>query len=175
MASRGKRYTGARTLLAAIESYFTSISRTVDAVERIETGEKEAGGKKVVLERKILSDNGEPIRYREYVVPPTIWGLCEHLGISASQWAAYCDARRYPEFREATERAKGYFREWNERELLTRKDVRGLIYHLQNLSGSSVWGGGEEAVSPLEGMSLSERRTALLQLHGEGGDDDGGD
>ena len=41
-----------------------------------------------------------------------------------------------PELQEAVQRAFGLMREWREQSLLTRKDVRGLIYHMQNrLSG----------------------------------------
>ena len=50
-----KRWTGGTALEAAVAGYFRSISRTVTAEER---------------GAPILNDAGEPIRYREYVVPP---------------------------------------------------------------------------------------------------------
>ena len=72
---RAKRFSP-RSLEAAVDRYFASIRRTVVATERVETGPK------TFEERPILSDTGEPIRCREYVVAPTVWGLCEYLGIS---------------------------------------------------------------------------------------------
>ncbi len=154
--AKKKRYS-CRSLLEGVDGYFASISRTVEARERVEVGSKS------FEERPILNDAGQPIRYREYVVPPTIWGLCEYLGISQSQWNRYCDRSEHPELQEAVQRAAGLMREWKEQALLTRKDVRGIIYHMQNHLG------GLEADSDREPelLSLSEKRELLEEL-GEG-------
>ena len=136
-----KRY-GPKSLEAGIDRYFASIRRTVTAVEKVETGEK---GAKSFVEQPILSDIGEPILYREYVVAPTLWGLCESLGISPAEWECLCDRGLHPELQEAVRRASGLMREWREQTLLTRKDVRGLIYHMQNrLGGLDLPREGEE-------------------------------
>ena len=58
-------------------------------------------------------------------------------------------------------------REWKEQTLLTRKDVRGLIYHMQNHMG----GLDELPVgSALEGMSLAEKGS-LLEEAEDGAED----
>ena len=156
---KGKKYTG-RSLLEGVDAYFASISRTVEATERIETGAK------TFVEQPILSDAGEPIRYREYVVPPTLWGLCEYLGITPRVWNSYCDHIRHPEMQDAVLRADGLMREWKEQALLTRKDVRGIIYHIQNNLG------GLEISAPAEperaSLSLGEKRAILLEELGDG-------
>ena len=151
MASKRRRFSP-RSLEEAVDRYFASIRRTVTATERVETGPK------TFEERPILSDTGEPIRYREYVVAPTVWGLCEALGIAPAEWNRLCDREEHPELQGAVQRASGLMREWKEQTLLTRKDVRGLIYHMQNHMG----GLDELPVgSALEGMSLAEKGSLL--------------
>ena len=146
--------------MEGVDAYFASISRTVEATERIETGAK------TFVEQPILSDAGEPIRYREYVVPPTLWGLCEFLGITPKVWNGYCDHVKHPEMQDAVLRADGLMREWKEQALLTRKDVRGIIYHIQNnLGGLAVPDPGEPERASL---SLGEKRAILLEELGEG-------
>ncbi len=124
-----RRGYSAQSLRKGIDRYFASIRRTVIATEKVETGPK------TFEERPILSDTGEPIRCREYVVPPTLWGLCESLGITPAEWNRLCDREEHPELQDAVQRAAGLMREWREQALLTRKDVRGLIYHMQNRLG----------------------------------------
>ena len=146
--------------MEGVDAYFASISRTVEATERIETGAK------TFVEQPILSDAGEPIRYREYVVPPTLWGLCEYLGITPKTWNSYCDRLKHPEMQDAVLRADGLMREWKEQALLTRKDVRGIIYHIQNDLGRL------ELPVPAEpertALSLGEKRAILLEELGDG-------
>ena len=208
----GRKRWSARSLRAGVDRYFSSISRTVEATERVETGPK------TFEERPILSDAGEPIRYREYVVAPTLWGLCESLGIAPAEWERLCDrslhpelkaavfslempaeqlamrmlctearvnmqnVRRgqiaddewerlcdrslHPELQEAVQRASGLMREWREQTLLTRKDVRGLIYHMQNrLGGLDLPREGEEPP-----LSLREKGELLFPDADEEGD-----
>ena len=151
MGRKERRWT-ARSLEAAVDRYFASIRRTVTATERIETGPKS------FEERPILSDTGEPIRCREYVVAPTVWGLCEALGVTPAAWRRLCDPEEHPELQDAVQRAAGLMREWKEQSLLTRKDVRGLIYHLQNHLG----GLDELPAAPGPGsLSLREKRALL--------------
>ncbi len=151
MAGTRKRKYGARSLRAGIDRYFASISRTVEVKERVETGPK------TFEERSVISDTGEPIRCREYLVVPTVWGLCEALGITPAEWERYCDRGEHPEFQDAVQRAAGLMREWKEQTLLTRKDVRGLIYHMQNhLGGLDAMA---ETVEPE--LSLSEKGELL--------------
>lgn len=147
-----KRTYTPRSLCSAIDRYFASIRRTVTATERVETGPK------TYEERPVLSDTGEPIRFREYVVAPTVWGLCEALGVTPAQWERFCDREEHPELQEAVQRAAGLMREWKVQSLLTRKDVRGLIYHLQNHMGGLD---DLPAGSALERLSLAEKGSLL--------------
>ena len=143
-----------RSLEAAVDRYFASIRRTVTATERVETGPK------TFEERTILSDTGEPIRCREYVVAPTVWGLCESLGITPAQWKRLCDREEHPEMQNAVQRAAGLMREWKEQALLTKKDVRGLIYILQNWPIQS-------RLPEEEPLRLTQRREILEELEEE--------
>ncbi len=152
-----KRY-NPRSLGRAIDRYFASIRRTTAATERVETGPK------TFEERPILSDIGEPILCREYVVAPTVWGLCEALGITPAEWNRLCDRQEHPELQDAVQRAAGLMREWREQAMLTRKDVRGLIYHLQNhLGGLDELPAGDG----LPELSLAEKGS-LLEGPGDG-------
>ena len=140
---KGRRKPGAAALEAGVEGYFRSISRTVTAAEK---------------DAPILNDEGEPIRYREYVVPPTILGLCEYLGLSRETWEEYCDPLAHPEYRRAAALARDHMQDWSQRALLTRKDVRGLIYILQN------WPIQAREAEEGESLSLSQRRAILEEL-----------
>ena len=152
-------------LQEAIEGYFRSISRTVTATERRET--KDEDGKKLVEELPVLNDDGREIRYREYVIPPTVWGLCDYLDITRETWESYCNFEEYPQFHAATERAAALLQDWSQRALLTRKDVRGLIFILQNALDGAAGRSGEP--QPEEELSLSRRRSILEELS-EGGE-----
>lgn len=138
-----------RSLEAAIDRYYASIRRTVVATERVETGAK------TFEEKPILSDTGEPIRCREYVVAPTVWGLCEALGITPAQWKSFCDREEHPEFQDAVQRAAGLMEEWKEQALLTKKDVRGLIL----LGGRHRPGGPGGFRGPAAAALLAVRRS----------------
>ncbi len=137
---REKQWRSAASLEAEVERYFRSISRTVIAAEK---------------DVPILNDDGEPIRYREYVVPPTILGLCEFLGISRETWDDYCEGLSHPEFRRAAVLARERMQDWSQRALLTKKDVRGLIYILQN------WPMLPQRPEEERSLSLSQRGALL--------------
>ena len=68
----------------------------------------------------------------EYLVVPSVGGLCEFLGIHRSTWAEYCSQE---EFSDTTTRVQGRLRAWREEQLLTRKDVKGIIFDLENNYG----------------------------------------
>ena len=160
MAGRNRRFTP-RRLREGIDRYFASIRRTVEATERVETGPK------TFEERPVISDTGEPIRYREYLVAPTLWGLCEALDITPAEWERLSDRSLHPELQEAVQRASGLMREWREQSLLTRKDVRGLIYHLQNHLGGLDEQPAEDST---QALSLAEKGSLLED--GEDGETD---
>ena len=105
---RPRKYTP-RTLRTAVDEYFRYHSRTVTLREQV----------------------------REFVVPPTVGGLCRHLGIHRSTWADYCDPEKHPELQEVTAYARETMEAFLEDALLTRsgKELKGVIFSLQNNYG----------------------------------------
>jgi len=87
----------------------------------------------------VLNKLGEQIVRTSYLIPPTVGGLCEFLGVHRSTWADYCDRRLYPQFYDITAWARARLKYYREEQLLTRegKDVRGVIFDLQNNYGYS--------------------------------------
>ena len=133
---RPKKYTP-RTLKTAVEKYFDSISREIGMTEKVDTGERDSSGHKIYKDEPVLNKCGEQVRITEYLIPPTVGGLCEALGIHRSTWAEYCDQDQHPEFSDTTTRARGRMREYLEQQLLIRsgRDVKGVIFSLQNNYG----------------------------------------
>ena len=81
-AGRPKKYTK-KGLREAIERYFRSISRTIPARD-------DTGG-------IIRNDDDEEIKVVQFVVPPSVTGMCLYLGIDRSTWQNYADAALHPE------------------------------------------------------------------------------
>lgn len=166
-AGRPKKYKTAAALWKAVEGYFTSISRTETAAEWVDTGEKDAWGHPVKELQEMKTDKGEPITYRRYVLPPTVSGLCQALGIHRSTWWEYCDGDKYPEFQDVVTMAQERICGWNEEQLVTRKDVRGIIFALQNNYG---WKQkqevelGEKTRESMEKVSYQDKRSFLRAL-----------
>lgn len=77
---RPRKYTP-RTLRKAVEAYFRYHSRTVTLREQVNTGQKDGWGHWVFELRDVTNDAGDPVKVREFVVPPTVGGL-------AATWAS---------------------------------------------------------------------------------------
>lgn len=152
---RPKKFKNKKALAEAIEGYFRSISRTIELKDF--TGEV------------ILNDDGEAIRKLQFVVPPSISGLCIHLGIDRSTWQNYCDPEQHPEFREITAMTRARIEAWLEEQLLTReKGVQGIIFNLQNNYGwrqkQEVELGDKTRRSiQTEGVSLYDKLAAIAR------------
>lgn len=131
-----KKYTP-RSLKKAVERYFASITRIVPLTEPYDTGEKDKMGHAIYAQRPVTNTLGEQVEITEYLVPPSVGGLCEHLGIHRATWANYCDREKNPEMFDTTTQAQGRMRAWNEQQLLTRsgKDIKGIIFNLENNYG----------------------------------------
>lgn len=134
MAGREKKYT-AKKLREEVDRYFQSICRTAPVTEDVWTGELDKMGHKIFEAQPVMNDLQEIMVRKEYIIPPTVSGLCEFLGIHRSTWTNYCNEKLYPEFFDTTTRARGRMRAYLEEQLLTRKDVRGIIFDLQNNHG----------------------------------------
>ena len=113
-AGRPKKYTK-KKLREETERYFRSISRTILARDN-------TGG-------IIRNDDGDEIQILQYVVPPSIAGLCLQLGIDRSTWQNYADPALHPELADVAAEARARIEAYLEQELLTReKGLQGMIY-----------------------------------------------
>ena len=153
--SRPRKYTP-NTLKKAVNGYFDSISRLVPLTEKRNTGRKDSDGHVIYEEVPVL----------------------KHLGIHRSTWADYCDAQLHPEFSDTTTHARGRMRAWLEEQLLTRKDVKGIVFDLQNNYGYhdkkeiELGGRAAKAVTAAS-MPLEERQSVLEELMREFSENDG--
>lgn len=165
-------------LRKAVNAYFDSISRIVPVLEKVDSGKLDDHGHVIYDMIPVKNRLGEEMTRLEYLVPPTVGGLCEYLGIHRSTWADWCDSTRFPEFSDTTSRARGRMRAWLEEQLLTRKDVKGIVFDLQNNYGYSEKREvelGSRAAKAAAGVPLSERKTmldALLREFTDGANED---
>ena len=175
--ARPRKYTRA-ALHRAIEAYFDSISREITVMEEIYTGERDEKGHLIPIPVPVRNRAGEEMTRLEYVIPPTVGGLCAYLGIDRSTWAAYCDR---PEFRNTTTQARERMRAYLESELLTRegKNVRGIIFNLQANYGLSekreveLGPRAARTVTAAE-IPLAEREALLREIAKDFSEEDGG-
>lgn len=179
--ARPKKYTK-KSLAEAVDRYFASITRIVPVTELVETGERDDKGHKIYERRAVTNSLGEEAKVEEYIVPPTIGDLCQYLGIHRCTWADYCDADLHPEFSDTTTRARGRIRGYLERQLLTRKDVKGIIFDLQNNHGYAEKrqiGLDEKTrktvAASATSMSMDEKLEMLKQIAADYAEDGGPD
>ena len=139
---RHRKYQSDAALRKAAERYFASISRTVPVMEEKWTREKDKYGHFAAEWVPVVNELGEEVTVREYVVPPSVGGLCGYLGISRETWGRYCDGDENPQFAETVRRIRGELRGYLEDQLLVRsgKDLKGVIFSLQNNYGMSEKG-----------------------------------
>ena len=149
-AGRPKKYTK-KKLREETERYFRSISRTIPARD-------DTGG-------IIRNDDGDEIQLLQYVVPPSIAGLCLQLGIDRSTWQNYADPTLHPELADVAAEARARIEAYLEQELLTReKGLQGIIFNLQ-------MGAGELRIADKLAL-LAEERDALLMTEREDDDEE---
>lgn len=167
----GKKYNG-RTLMQAVERYLSSVSRISTVTTLEPTGELDRYGHPVMEPVQQLAANGEPVRYVEYLEPPTTGDLCRVLEISPSTWSRYAEDE---ETAPAVERFRDARHAYLERELLTRKTVQGVVFDLENnfpdrgyreRTEIELGPGARQAVT-LAGMSLHEKAELLEELRRE--------
>lgn len=131
---RKKAYTE-KTLRAAVKKYFSSITRTVELTEKVDSGCKDDKGHVIWETVKITNDLGKVATVTEYLVPPTVGSLCRHLKINASTWSRWSDPKKYPEFEEIIEDVMERMTTWRKEQVVLRKDVKGLIWDLETNYG----------------------------------------
>ena len=127
---RKKIYTE-KTLRKAVNRYFASITQEITLTEKKDTGRKDKDGHAIYETVEIKNALGEPAKVIEYLVPPSIGGLCIHLGIVASTWTRWKDAKKYPEFEAIVEEVQDKVIAWRKEQVVIRKDVKGLIWDLE--------------------------------------------
>lgn len=171
MAARQRQTNTSKALMREVRQYLDSISRTVEVTEQVATREVDEKGHPIYERKPVYNDRGEIIHTREYLVPPTITGICLHLGITPGKWKQWCDHQAHPELEEATEWVAGILQAWSEEQLLTRKDVRGVVFHLQNNHGYTQKmevEAGPQTRAAQQALTTQEK-LALLQELWEGG------
>ena len=175
---RYKKYKTDAALRRAVEDYFASISRVRVLTEAKYTGERDKYGHAVMKMVPVKNNKGEDMTELEYVIPPTVGGLCRHLAVSRETWSQYC---KDPAFEETATWAREQLRLYLDHQLLVRdgRNLQGVIFSLQNNYGMSekkIVELGPKAARAVAGTGLSEREALLRQLSEELSDDgpDGG-
>lgn len=120
------------TLEAAVREYFARITREVVIQERVPTGEKDSWGHDVYEWRDVENNLGEVAKRTEYLVPPTLGGLCIHLGIANSTWSRWKEhPNKSKTYKAIFEFVEDRMIAWRKEQVLIRKDVKGLIWDLE--------------------------------------------
>lgn len=132
------------------------------------TGGTDKKGRPEVVYAPMEGADGNPITRREYIVPPTIAGIYNHLGISHQAWSEYS---KRPKYRETVEWAQAQIREYLEAEIITRQgNTNGLIF-IYNALGR----GSEESGKRGDTLTIEERRRLLEEIRkGDYGEADNG-
>ena len=130
-----KKYTP-RALHKAVANYFKSITRWVPVMEQVATGQVDRYGHPIYDQKPVVNQLGEEMERLEYVIPPSVGGLCLFLGIHRSTWNDYCKDEKYA---DTTTHARGVMHAYLEQESLTRqgKDLKGVLFNLENNYGYS--------------------------------------
>lgn len=159
-AGRKKAYRSAGALREAVEDYFDSITYEAEVKD-------DEGNVLFNIREQVITE----IRY---AIPPSIEGLCEHIGITTRTWRNYADPQQNPKLAAVAEEAKDRIKVWLMRELNTRDKVQGIRFNLENNFGMSQKHEmelGPEARKQ-KPMSLSEKleliRTAARELEDDG-------
>lgn len=128
-----KKYTPEK-LDKEVKKYFRSISREITVMETKPTGERDDKGHIIYKEVPVINDLGKEMKTIQYLIPPTVGGLCDFLGIHRDTWNAYCNN---PEYSDTTTRVRGRMHAYLEQEMLTRpgKDLKGILFNLENNYG----------------------------------------
>ena len=129
-----KKYTKG-TLEAAVREYFASITREVVIQERVPTGKKDSWGHDVYEWRDVENNLGQVAKRTEYLVPPTLGGLCIHLGIANSTWTRWRDPNKYKSFKPIIEYVDDRLIAWRKEQVVVRDKVSGIIWDLETNYG----------------------------------------
>ena len=132
--ARQKRYSR-KALEKAVADYFGSITRVVDIMEKVDSGKKDAWGHVIWDIVPVKNNLGVVATRTEYLVPPTLEGLCLHLGIVGSTWSRWRDGEKYPEFQPTIEQVYEKLIAWRKEQVVVRDKVTGIVWDLETNYG----------------------------------------
>lgn len=125
---RYKKYRSAKVFAAAVEAYFDKITY----MEPARHPDAWVSGKYIKGE-PILDAQGNEIMVTKYVVPMSVIGLQNCIGISRETWSNYSDIPAYAEIIEyARRRIEEYL---NQMLIEMGRDNKGVIFSLENNFG----------------------------------------
>ena len=125
---RYKKYRSAAEFAAAVDAYFDKITYE----EPARHPDAWVSGKYIPGD-PILNKDGEYIMLKKYVVPPSVIGIQNAIGVSRETWSNYSDV---PSYAEVIEYARRRIEEYLNQALITMgRDNKGVIFSLENNFG----------------------------------------
>ena len=131
---RRRKYETAKAFEKAVKLYFSGISQIVPLKVDVLVGYTNSGKKKYKLE-PITDDDGKMVMTYRYFKPPSVTGLCLHLGMSREALREYGEREGYG---EAVRLAKLRIEDYLAEELMMRtSSVEGVKFNLSHNFGWS--------------------------------------
>lgn len=168
-----KKYTPKR-FAETVSAYFDSITRTTplimtepDLVPGAVPGEfkprKEIFGRAAPKYVQPKTKDGQAAQTEEYIIQPTISGLCLYLGISHQTWARYAKEKGYS---ETVERARLRIETHLQDLLMLKNSANGAKFSLEHNFGWGAAGSGaaQEETEPAQELSIGEKMALLREL-----------
>lgn len=125
---RYRKYKSAAEFASAVDAYFDKITYE----EPARHPDAWISGKYIPGE-PITNGAGEQIMVRRYVVPPSVIGIQNAIGVSRETWSNYSDV---PSYAEVIEYARRRIEEYLNQALIEMgRDNKGVIFSLENNFG----------------------------------------
>lgn len=156
-----------------MEQYFSGISRMEPVTIRVPTDQKDRMGHTIYREEPAINDLGEEIQRRVYYVPPTLGGLCDHLGIYRKTWFTYAlpdEDGKMTACGRVVEMAMDRMEAYLDEQLIVSKNVRGVQASLEKNFGTArrvavdlVAREAQQGEKPVAEMSMAEKMELIRQ------------
>lgn len=153
--SRRRKYSK-KALEAAVQAYFDGITREVEIKERVDSGKRDSYGHIIWDLVPVKNNLDEVAKMTEYLVPPTIGGLCLHLGISYATWSRWHHGEENEDIAGILDNVRDRMLAWRMEQVLSRKDVKGLVWDLEVNYGVGTKAKDSGGVSVTLGEELEE-------------------
>lgn len=152
-----RKFRSAAEFAALCDDYFKSISAVVP-VER-EEWEKGADGKWIKRTVQVTARSGCPMTKLEWFTPPTVGGLCAHLGISRHTFSALAKSAR---FADAAAAARAVITTYLEERISDpeARNIKGVQLSLETLTAAAQKDETAQAVP----MTNAERAELLREM-----------